>query len=227
MGNNKNLLLEQFRACGRLLNEWRDTAFYTAGAALAAATWDGTMASAANNAAEFFLMAGGREVVRSFAWGRAGPHHTALVGGDLGEGNPSPQQCYYSAGIAANSLNLVAGGVFGGLPTVAFIAGFVFVGTTVSGQSPRQAWREIGGWRGFMKTYRYMWDYPRNKGGGGGTTQTQRFVDGLKGLVHGVGEAVTDGLIPSGRRPRPVPIPGNGGGGREIHGKPRCLLLCP
>ncbi len=184
--SSPNPLIAQFRAAGRLINEWRDTLFYGAlGAVTAAGVASPDVALG---------VAALREYARYVGW-RA--NNTPVLVGTLKQ-PPSADQMALAAG--AMTVFAAGGMVFGSDMSLASSSGVLLattsVGTfmTVTAGGPKAVWA----------AYRdVMWDYPRKKDDGGTPqTQTQRLKDGSNEMV----QQLVDQMTPPGTAPTPVPI---------------------
>jgi hypothetical protein len=180
MSNKNNLLIEQFRAAGRLVNEWRDTLYYAANVAFAT-----KLAMMGRMEPAFFCMVGlgvVREIIRKTAWEKS-RRPEVLVG--VNQSLPDPKKLSNDAGIVSNAL-LTA--YFLGLEIagVRHTAIPVCIGFAVALTYMR--YRQSQGLQSVAKSYRdIMWDYPRKRSGGG-TSQTQKLKDGFNNLAKQIGK---------------------------------------
>lgn len=177
-------ILREFVAAGRLVNEWRDTLSYGVGLVICAGyikstgDWGGVPVALGGAAL--------REYTRALSWmvsreprmaGYDGPpdHNAAYMNSANGVGHVLSAAVSALIAVIDTSLD---GGV---LPEVVRWS-FLQTSLLCSGFS-LSPFHRVGGMGAVARNYaRYMWDYPRKKGGGG-TTQTQCFVNGVKRLV--------------------------------------------
>lgn len=164
-----NLIVNQFRAAGRLVNEWRDTLTYAAVASYAAynVLHSGHPGAALPNVLhkvmEFSFW---REAGRSYSWSGANEHR---VVGDVFV--PLDHQKLVNAARAAcfvaNGIEWATSGTFGMAVNVFFTGAFCAL---------------AGGPREVVEAYiETMWDWPRKKGGRG-PTQTEKLKAGFSEL---------------------------------------------
>ncbi|MFA6279473.1 MAG: hypothetical protein WC612_01590 [Bdellovibrionales bacterium] len=174
-------LIEQFKAAGRLANEWRDTLTY--GALLTGAVvnaYYGNPISPLN----FVALAIAREVGRAASW-YCFPD--TCLAGNGGEKRRSTMQCVFAAGTLFSGL-CVALNLSPALRSP--IDGYSVALSLVTCLTDCYI---AGGSKEVLATYEYMWDWPRKRGGGG---QTERFKEGVRGL--------TLKLTPARQAPSPV-----------------------
>lgn len=176
MMNGKDILT-QFRAAGKLVNEWRDT---LSAAALGTAVCTGLVSPDAT--IPILLV---RESSRALSW--------LLDRSPIYVGSKKPVNNYQmtAASNTAGFLGVLAHGMLtGNMAFVALGAGGVPVALALA-----------GGPRAVCAAYRdVMWDYPRKKDDGG-TTQTQKLKDGSKELI----QDLVDQVAPA-PTPVPVPV---------------------
>jgi hypothetical protein len=177
--NQPNPILAQFRAAARLANEWRDTITYTAGTVVAAYE---TMKTGSATGTLVCMWA--RETSRFLAW-RFGNDEKQIVGAKTIRKDKNKLSTAALAGAWAILLseNLLRQAT--GIGHLDLLAGSdaMFL-TFITGIA--------GGPREVLKAYaETMWDYPREKGGGG-TTQTQKLHDGLSDMI----QSIVGGLAP-------------------------------
>ncbi|MGB4101846.1 MAG: hypothetical protein WBK91_08085 [Alphaproteobacteria bacterium] len=172
-----NPIITQFRAAGKLINEWRDTlSLGVLGAAISAGVVNPDIA------VSIFV---GREACRAMSWRH---HKEPLYVG---------AKTHFDNLHLAHSANVVTLAALAGAATLngdfAF-AGAMLVPNAVS-------LMKVGGCRAVLDAYgKVMWDYPRKKDDGG-TTQTQKLKDGGKELLQQLVDQVTPAPTPV-----PVPV---------------------
>ena len=177
--SSPNPLIAQFRAAGRLINEWRDTLSYGALGAATAAGWISL---------DHALIASSlRETHRAMGW---------LLSKTPIHVGSKPRVSNARLGNAANVvvfLTIVGNLLWSGdVVSVALSGGVAAIGATPLVLS--------GGPKAVLAAYReVMWDYPRKKDDGG-MTQTQKLKDGGKELL----QELVDQVTPA---PTPVPVP--------------------
>ncbi|MGB4101847.1 MAG: hypothetical protein WBK91_08090 [Alphaproteobacteria bacterium] len=149
----------QFRAAGKLINEWRDTLSYGALGAAAAVGWI--------DPHDLLKALSGRELFRAASWllnsepvyvgARTGVNKTQL-------GNSVNTMSFLIlAGASMLNENGGEAALYVGAST----------GCLIASGGPRAVW----------ESYRdVMWDYPRKKNDGG-TNQTQKLKDGIADLI--------------------------------------------
>jgi len=159
-------IVQQFRAAARLINEWRDTLSY---GTLSIIGLDDLIVNHQYDQNLLWLVST-REVARAYAWGFG--HERSLVGVSARTQNKD-QLCYSSTSVSmmvviTNFILLPGQRDLLGL-IVAAGATFAMIYYGFKAHGPIEV----------FKAYKdVMWDYPR-KSGGGGTTQTQRLMDGF------------------------------------------------
>jgi hypothetical protein len=168
--NKNNPVIAQFCAAGKLINEWRDTLSYGAYAGYVAyhlAHEGGDKLIGSISLVDPIMY---REFIRGYLW-RYLPER-AYVGGFLN--SPNRKLCSVSANAFSCMLG-IANEFILQHPYTHHIAALVGMTVcTLFAGSPSEVY----------KSYRdVMWDYPRKKGDGG-TTQTQKLLDGIKDVAR-------------------------------------------
>ncbi len=176
-------IINQFRAAGRLINEWRDTLLYTGLGALAV---NNVVNDAGVSLRNVMLAASARELIRGVSWSnsmnkqiaglsnkqsnRRVNHYTSLFMSTtivLGESFLPPSPVPFSMHAAAGLWAL-------------FLAGGIKAFDGKLKDMPRYYFdKDIG-----------MWDWPRKRGGDGGTTQTQKMLDGFRDMGSAIGRTL-------------------------------------
>ena len=176
-----NPLIEQFKAAGRLANEWRDTLTY--GALLTGAVANAYFGNPVPSD-KIFSCVVLRETVRSASWHMSGD--TCLAGEGDGKSRPRSQCVLAAASVACGLGAISLGTQLPFMPEVGVFMALCMGSHLLYG-------RRAGGGKEVLATYEYMWDWPRKKGGGG---QTERFKEGVRGLI--------EKLTPARQAPSPV-----------------------
>lgn len=155
--------MEWAKAAFRLVNEWRDTIFYTIALAVVLSG-----AFSAGHAVGWFLtMCSLREVSRAVAW----TFSDAVL---VGESRIDDRLMYAASTVIGNSAIAVV--MFADLTTFQTVLGLI--NATIAAVRLHEA----GGARTIAVSYRdVMWDFPRKQGGGG---QTKKLTDSLKAMLH-------------------------------------------
>jgi len=188
------LIINEFRAAGRLANEWRDTLFYSALGVMAVKAGINNHVQGSLGDLNFVsFYAGTREMIRALSW--LSSTQTKQI---AGFSHKSPN-VYLNACIAAfvmSSFYFTRTNLLTHDPSIFFRISSVpiFAMTILTFKN------SFGGnFRDIPKYYFDkdigMWDWPRRNGSGGGPTQTQKLIDGFKQMRRDLA-----GLVP---RPRP------------------------
>jgi hypothetical protein len=169
-------IIDQFRAAGRLVNEWRDTIFY-AGLAMAF----GVHAAKPIN---LIALAGARELIRSYAWKWKGQSFRIVGEQSVGFDKQSLVDSALSVAVSSIVPDMFLSPKHG-IPTDPILIAM----TTVFAAAGGTLCAGAGGPVQVFRNYRdIMWDCPR-KNGGNGPTQTEKFKDGIKSLFARAKEA--------------------------------------
>lgn len=188
--NHTTSIIDQFRAAGRLVNEWRDTLFYSALITESTKIAINTNPLAGLQAFTFFGAM--REVGRSLAWRSANP----MVIAGYGVKYQNTKQLFSAAAFGATvfmsyPLSLLFSSINQGhnlshKEYIGFIVAEVLIQNGVS-------YFKAGGLGNIYRAYKdIMWDYPR-KNGGGGMTQTQKLIYSIFGKQ--VKEAASEAMV--------------------------------
>jgi hypothetical protein len=185
-------IINQFRAAHRLANEWRDTLFY---GGLAIAATEAAMIGNIEHLNTIGFTAANRELLRSVSWmkdGVTGQHQYAgFSQKPINWGRNS-----ISAGIMMLSIFCVNDNLLKYDPSLfnrVYQLPFILYAAFMLKNRVDGRVREIPKY--YFDPQIGMWDWPR-KNGGGGTTQTQKLVDGFKQIGRNLA-----GLIPKPPRP--------------------------
>lgn len=191
MNNSSPDIFGQFRAAGRLINEWRDTLFYTGVATLAGMD----IANGGDGIEEFLRIGDLRELTRFASWMISSRRPDPRLVGDR------------TAPIDYNKFVFASFALAKSFQLLKFTHNSIKAGSFHPGLSEgfalllgAYAFREAGGIQGIRDAYKIMWDYPRKKDGGG-TSQTQKFKEGFQKM----GQRLIEVMVPT-----PAPNPTRG-----------------
>jgi hypothetical protein len=187
-------ILRQFRVAGKLINEHRDTLFYM-GLTVAAGVGFLQTGAIDDNILKASVL---RECLRGISW--LCWKEPLLAGASS---KPMNNWRLSQASLAVANGLLIFQALTNAAASHSSFSYLINNSLNISGDMAigTLATMFAGGPRGIIKAYRYMWDYPRKKGGGG-TTQTQRVKDAFSNL----GRDIVRGLAGLTRQPVPARV---------------------
>ena len=194
--NNNAPILDQFRAAGRLINEWRDSLTYCVAAPVIGALLSSCDVPATKLALGFTAVVAVREgVVRAGNWYARHKSHTA----NQAQTDAKPI-CFalsaLSIGLTASAAGVAALAAKSHASSALIGSAGILVAATIPAY-------KAGGLRSILNAYKTMWNYTADKDGrgpGGG----KKSKDWLEDAQRDMAETM---FAPFQPRPRPVPIP--------------------